>query len=167
MPATEQTTTGAAALAGATTTAASSNSEEVILALQRERKNQYLSFKKFGEFKNMSSSSNKSKGKLTALGYIYVFISAIVFLLYWFVDAVDGRYASVLLLASCFVVRVHPAFSGANGKLRWWDVWEDTLFGTSKRLGCRSISSSSNVVKQSLTTTIGFERAAWVCLCVF
>ena len=120
MPATkEQTLTGAAgaAVAGATTTIASSNSEEVILALQRERKNQYLSFKKFGEFKNVSSS-NKSKGKLTALGYIYVFISAIVFLLYWFVDAVDGRYASVLLLASCFVVRVHPAFSGASGKLR-------------------------------------------------
>ena len=116
MPATEQTTTGAVAAAGATST--SSNSEEVILALQRERKNQYLSFKKFGEFKNMSSSSTKSKGKLTALGYIYVCISAIVFLLYWFVDAVDGRYASVLLLASCFVVRVHPAFSGANGKLR-------------------------------------------------
>ena len=117
MPATEQTTTGAVALAGATTTTtSSSNSEEVILALQRERKNQYLSFKKFGEFKNMSSI--KSKGKLTALGYIYVCISAIVFLLYWFVDAVDGRYASVLLLASCFVVRVHPAFSGANGKLR-------------------------------------------------
>lgn len=46
-------------------------------------------------------------------------------------------------------------------------MWEDTLFGTSKRLGCSSISSSSNVVKQSLTTTIGFERAAWVCLCVF
>ena len=48
---------------------------------------------------------------------------------------------------------------------------EDTLFGTSKRLGCSSnSSSSSNVVKQSLTTTttIGFERAsAWVCLCVF
>ena len=65
----------------------------------------------------MSSSSIKSKGKLTALGYIYVFISAIVFLLYWFVDAVDGRYASVLLLASCFVVRVHPAFSGATGKI--------------------------------------------------
>jgi len=119
MPATEQTLTGAAAgaFAGATTTP-SSNSEEVILALQRERKNQYLSFKKFGEFKNMSSSSSKSKGKLTALGYICVFISAIVFLLYWFVDAVDGRYASVLLLASCFVVRVHPAFSSANGKLR-------------------------------------------------
>jgi len=112
MPATEQTTTGAVAAAGATST--SSNSEEVILALQRERKNQYLSFKKFGEFKNMS----KSKGKLTALGYIYVCISAIVFLLYWFVDAVDGRYASVLLLASCFVVRVHPAFSSATGKLR-------------------------------------------------
>jgi hypothetical protein len=92
------------------------HSEEVILALQRERKNQYLSFKKFGEFKNMSSI--KSKGKLTALGYIYVCISAIVFLLYWFVDAVDGRYASVLLLASCFVVRVHPAFSSATGKLR-------------------------------------------------
>jgi len=167
MPATEQTTTGAAAAAGATST--SSNSEEVILALQRERKNQYLSFKKFGEFKNMSSI--KSKGKLTALGYIYVCISAIVFLLYWFVDAVDGRYASVLLLASCFVVRVHPAFSSATGKLRWWEMWEDTLFGTSKRLGCSSISSiSSNVVKQSLTTTttIGFERAsAWVCLCVF
>ena len=73
MPATEQTTTGAAAAAGATTTTtSSSNSEEVILALQRERKNQYLSFKKFGEFKNMSSSSTKSKGKLTALGYIYV-----------------------------------------------------------------------------------------------
>jgi hypothetical protein len=115
MPATEQTTTGAAAAAGATSTS-SNNSEEVILALQRERKNQYLSFKKFGEFKNMSSI--KSKGKLTALGYIYVFISAIVFLLYWFVDAVDGRYASVLLLASCFVVRVHPAFSSATGKLR-------------------------------------------------
>ena len=50
-------------------------------------------------------------------------------------------------------------------------MWEDTLFGTSKRLGCSSSSSSSsNVVKQSLTTTttIGFERAsAWVCLCVF
>ena len=50
-------------------------------------------------------------------------------------------------------------------------MWEDTLFGTSKRLGCSSISTngSSNVVKQSLTTTtIGFERAsAWVCLCVF
>lgn len=47
-------------------------------------------------------------------------------------------------------------------------MWEDTLFGTSKRLGCSSISSSSNVVKQSLPTTIGFERAvAWVCLCVF
>ena len=50
-------------------------------------------------------------------------------------------------------------------------MWEDTLFGTSKRLGCSSISSSSsNAVKQSLTTTttIGFERAsAWVCLCVF
>ena len=167
MPATEQTTTGAAAAAGATSTS-SNNSEEVILALQRERKNQYLSFKKFGEFKNMSSI--KSKGKLTALGYIYVCISAIVFLLYWFVDAVDGRYASVLLLASCFVVRVHPAFSSATGKLRWWEMWEDTLFGTSKRLGCSSISSSSsNVVKQSLTTTtIGFERAsAWVCLCVF
>ena len=117
MPATEQTTTGAALAGATTTTTTSSNSEEVILALQRERKNQYLSFKKFGEFKNMSSS-NKSKGKLTALGYIYVFISAIVFLLYWFVDAVDGRYASVLLLASCFVVRVHPAFSGASGKLR-------------------------------------------------
>jgi len=170
MPATEQTTTGAALAGATTTTTTSSNSEEVILALQRERKNQYLSFKKFGEFKNMNSSSNKSKGKLTALGYIYVFISAIVFLLYWFVDAVDGRYASVLLLASCFVVRVHPAFSGANGKLRWWDVWEDTLFRTSKRLGCSSISSST-VVKQSLTTTtttIRFERAAaWVCLCVF
>ena len=80
MPATEQTTTGAAAAAGATSTS-SNNSEEVILALQRERKNQYLSFKKFGEFKNMSSI--KSKGKLTALGYIYVCISAIVFLLYW------------------------------------------------------------------------------------
>ena len=120
MPATkEQTLTGAVALAGATTTTTtSSNSEEVILALQRERKNQYLSFKKFGEFKNMSSSSSKSKGKLTALGYIYVCIFAIVFLLYWFVDAVDGRYASVLILASCFVVRVHPAFSSATGKLR-------------------------------------------------
>ena len=116
MPATEQTTTGAAAAAAGATSTSSNNSEEVILALQRERKNQYLSFKKFGEFKNMSSI--KSKGKLTALGYIYVCISAIVFLLYWFVDAVDGRYASVLLLASCFVVRVHPAFSGANGKLR-------------------------------------------------
>ena len=116
MPATEQTTTGAALAGATTTTTTSSNSEEVILALQRERKNQYLSFKKFGEFKNMSSI--KSKGKLTALGYIYVCISAIVFFLYWFVDAVDGRYASVLLLASCFVVRVHPAFSGANGKLR-------------------------------------------------
>jgi hypothetical protein len=116
MPATEQTTTGAAAAAAGATSTSSNNSEEVILALQRERKNQYLSFKKFGEFKNMSSI--KSKGKLTALGYIYVCISAIVFLLYWFVDAVDGRYASVLLLASCFVVRVHPAFSSATGKLR-------------------------------------------------
>ena len=116
MPATEQTTTGAALAGATTTTTTSSNSEEVILALQRERKNQYLSFKKFGEFKNMSSI--KSKGKLTALGYIYVCFFAIVFLLYWFVDAVDGRYASVLLLASCFVVRVHPAFSSATGKLR-------------------------------------------------
>ena len=93
------------------TTSTTSEEEEVILALQRERKNQWESFKKFGEFRNkMSSSTTKRGGKLTALGYLYACISAIVFLLYWFVDAVDGRYASLLLLASCFVVRVHPAF---------------------------------------------------------
>jgi len=101
------------------TTSTTSEEEEVILALQRERKNQWESFKKFGEFRNkMSSSTTKRGGKLTALGYLYACISAIVFLLYWFVDAVDGRYASLLLLASCFVVRVHPAFNSANGKLK-------------------------------------------------
>jgi len=101
------------------TTSTTSEEEEVILALQRERKNQWESFKKFGEFRNkMSSSTTKRGGKLTALGYLYTCISAIVFLLYWFVDAVDGRYASLLLLASCFVVRVHPAFNSANGKLK-------------------------------------------------
>ena len=105
------------ATAGQTTslTATATTSEEVILALQRERKNQWESFKKFGEFRNMSKQRG---GKLTALGYLYACISAIVFLLYWFVDAVDGRYASLLLLASCFVVRVHPAFNSANGKLK-------------------------------------------------
>ena len=111
------------ATAGQTTSAATTTpSEEVILALQRERKNQWESFKKFGEFRNKMSSSSTTKrgggGKLTALGYLYACISAIVFLLYWFVDAVDGRYASLLLLASCFVVRVHPAFNSANGKLK-------------------------------------------------
>ena len=101
------------------TTSTTSEEEEVILALQRERKNQWESFKKFGEFRNkMSSSTTKRGGKLTALGYLYACISAIVFLLYWFVDAVDGRYASLLLLASCFVVRVHPAFNSSNGKLK-------------------------------------------------
>jgi len=101
------------------TTSTTSEEEEVILALQRERKNQWESFKKFGEFRNkMSSSTTKRGGKLTALGYLYACISAIVFLLYWFVDAMDGRYASLLLLASCFVVRVHPAFNSANGKLK-------------------------------------------------
>ena len=104
------------ATAGQTTSATTTtSSEEVILALQRERKNQWESFKKFGEFRNMSKQRG---GKLTALGYLYACISAIVFLLYWFVDAVDGRYASLLLLASCFVVRVHPAFNSANGKLK-------------------------------------------------
>ena len=98
-----------------TTTTTSEEEEVVILALQRERKNQWESFKKFGEFRNMSKQRG---GKLTALGYLYACISAIVFLLYWFVDAVDGRYASLLLLASCFVVRVHPAFNSANGKLK-------------------------------------------------
>ena len=110
------------ATAGQTTSATTTttSSEEVILALQRERKNQWESFKKFGEFRNMSSSTTTKRGggKLTALGYLYACISAIVFLLYWFVDAVDGRYASLLLLASCFVVRVHPAFNSANGKLK-------------------------------------------------
>ena len=111
------------ATAGQTTSATTTtSSEEVILALQRERKNQWESFKKFGEFRNKMSSSSTTKrgggGKLTALGYLYACISAIVFLLYWFVDAVDGRYASLLLLASCFVVRVHPAFNSANGKLK-------------------------------------------------
>jgi Flp pilus assembly protein TadB len=113
------------ATAGQTTSTSSAatttTSEEVILALQRERKNQWESFKKFGEFRNMSSSTTKRGGrggKLTALGYLYACISAIVFLLYWFVDAVDGRYASLLLLASCFVVRVHPAFNSSNGKLK-------------------------------------------------
>jgi hypothetical protein len=105
-----------------TTTTTSEEEEVVILALQRERKNQWESFKKFGEFRNKMSSSSTTKrgggGKLTALGYLYACISAIVFLLYWFVDAVDGRYASLLLLASCFVVRVHPAFNSANGKLK-------------------------------------------------
>jgi hypothetical protein len=102
-----------------TTSTTSEEEEVIILALQRERKNQWESFKKFGEFRNkMSSSTTKRGGKLTALGYLYACISAIVFLLYWFVDAVDGRYASLLLLASCFVVRVHPAFNSANGKLK-------------------------------------------------
>lgn len=112
-------TTTTAAEQTTSTTTTSEEEEVIILALQRERKNQWESFKKFGEFRNkMSSSTTKRGGKLTALGYLYACISAIVFLLYWFVDAVDGRYASLLLLASCFVVRVHPAFNSANGKLK-------------------------------------------------
>ena len=97
------------------TTTTTSEEEVIILALQRERKNQWESFKKFGEFRNKMSSSSTTKrgggGKLTALGYLYACICAIVFLLFWFVEAVDGRYASLLLLASCILVRVHPAFT--------------------------------------------------------
>ena len=83
--------------------------KEVVLALQRERKNQYLSFKKFGEFR---ARNNGKGGKgVTALGWARGLISLLVFGLYWFVDAVDGRCACLLFVASCFVVSVHPAFN--------------------------------------------------------
>ena len=86
--------------------------EEVILALQRERKNQYVSFKKFGEFRARSNNGNIKGGKgVTALGCARGLISLLVFGLYWFVDAVDGRCACLLFVASCFVVSVHPAFN--------------------------------------------------------
>ena len=86
--------------------------EEVILALQRERKNQYVSFKKFGEFRARNGNiiaGNKKGGKVTALGCARVLISLLVFGLYWFVDAMDGSCACLLFVASCFVVSVHPA----------------------------------------------------------
>ena len=87
--------------------------EEAILALQRERKNQYVSFKKFGEFRARSTNNNgKGGGKGgTALGWARGFISLLVFGLYWSVDAVDGRCACLLFVASYFVVSVHPAFT--------------------------------------------------------
>jgi len=168
------------ATAGQTTslTATATTSEEVILALQRERKNQWESFKKFGEFRNMSKQRG---GKLTALGYLYACISAIVFLLYWFVDAVDGRYASLLLLASCFVVRVHPAFNSANGKLKWEEMWWRNL--SVCLCSCRCIISSSilresfcflhacieNEKKKNNKTVSRFRtrRRVGVCSCVF
>ena len=86
--------------------------EEVILALQRERKNQYVSFKKFREFRARNGNIKNIKGgKVTALGCARGLISLLVFGLYWFVDAVDGRCACLLFVASCFVVSVHPAFN--------------------------------------------------------
>jgi hypothetical protein len=96
----------------------SNGDNEVILALQKERKNQYESYKKHGGFfqaMNGGSTNSKSFG-ITALGVCYLLILVSGLMLYVFVDVIDGKNCALLVIAAMFVVRVHPAFKHNQNK---------------------------------------------------